>query len=234
MPTAPETRPLILVVEDEAPMRKFLRTFLSSEGYRLAEAGNGQEALSLASQKPPDLVILDLGLPDMDGQEVLQLLREWLRAPIIILSIRDQDTQKIAVLDHGADDYLTKPFSTGELMARLRVAFRHSMRNAGSDSLLYESGDLRVDFSMRRVLVRGTEVHLTPMEYKLLATLIQHSGRVLTHPFLLAEVWGPKGEQKPQVLRVLMAGLRRKIEADPAQPRYLLTEQGVGYRLAAE
>ena len=234
MPTVSESRPLILVVEDEAPMRKFLRTFLSSEGYRLIEAGTGEEALSLASQKPPDLVILDLGLPDMDGQEVLQLLREWLRAPIIILSVRDQDTQKITALDHGADDYLTKPFSTGELMARLRVALRHSARSGGGDSALFELDGLRVDFAARRMLVNGEEAHLTPMEYKLLATLIQFCGRVLTHQFLLAEVWGPKLEHKPQVLRVLMAGLRRKIETDPAQPRYLLTEQGVGYRLAAE
>ena len=216
-------------------MRKFLRTFLSSAGYHLDEAESGQQALSLAAQSPPDLVLLDLGLPDMDGQDVLQLLREWLKAPIIVLSVRSQDAQKIKALDNGADDYLTKPFSTGELLARVRVALRKvAQTSASSDSPSFELGDLRVDFTARQIFVGEKPVHLTRMEYKLLAVLIQNGGRVLTHHFILNEVWGSREKLNPQVLRVLMAGLRRKIEQDPAQPRYLLTEQGVGYRLATD
>jgi two-component system, OmpR family, KDP operon response regulator KdpE len=235
MPSANYTPPLILLIEDEPPMRKLLRAFLSGAGYRTAEATNGHQAIQLAAQRPPDLVILDLGLPDMDGQDVLQQLREWLSAPIIILSVRSQDVQKITALDHGADDYLTKPFSTGELLARIRVALRNAVRREGGlDVPVYESGDLRVDLGARQVFVRDEEVHLTPIEYKLLTTLIQHSGRVLTHQYLFKEVWGPSEEQRTQLLRVFMAGLRRKIEADPAQPKHLLTEQGVGYRLAVD
>src|SRR5262245_15008098 len=189
MPPAAETRPLVLLVEDEAPMRTFLRTYLSSAGYRLNEAASGQEALELAVEKPPDLVILDLGLPDMDGQDVLQLLREWLRAPIIVVSVRNQDAQKVTALDNGADDYPTKPFNTGELMARVRVAFRHAMQGSnGNGSSVFESGGLLVDFAARQVFVQDREVHLTPMEYKLLCTLVQHAGRVLTHQYLLREV----------------------------------------------
>lgn len=228
------TSPLILVVEDELPIRRFLRTALTGENYRLAEAETGQLAIRLAAQQPPDLVILDLGLPDMDGQEVLQQLREWLKAPILILSARDQEKQKVAALDHGADDYLTKPFSTGELLARIRVALRHAAGAHGAeDSAEFSSGDLRVDLAGRRVFVRGSEIHLTPLEYKLLTTLIKHAGKVLTHRFLLKEVWGPHHLQESHYLRVFMASLRRKIEDDPAQPRYLITEQGVGYRFAA-
>jgi two-component system KDP operon response regulator KdpE len=181
------------------------------------------------------VILLDLGLPDMDGQEVLRQLREWLRTPIIILSARDQDVQKIAALDHGADDYLTKPFSTGELLARIRVALRRAAdRKSGAQSPVFESGDLKVDLAARKVFVKESQVHLTPIEYKLLTTLVQHSGGVVTHQFLLKEVWGTKREQNTQHLRVFMASLRRKIEADPAQPRHLLTEQGVGYRLASQ
>jgi two-component system, OmpR family, KDP operon response regulator KdpE len=235
MPGPNYTPPLILLIEDEPPMRKLLRAFLSGAGYRTCEAANGHQAIQLAAQRPPDLVILDLGLPDMDGQDVLQTLREWLSAPIIILSIRSQDVQKITALDHGADDYLTKPFSTGELLARIRVALRNAVRrDGGLDVPIYESGDLRVDLAARQVFVRDEEVHLTPIEYKLLTTLIQHCGRVLTHQYLFKEVWGPREEQRTQLLRVFMAGLRRKIEADPAQPKHLLTEQGVGYRLAVD
>jgi two-component system KDP operon response regulator KdpE len=227
--------PLLLLVEDELPIRRLLRNSLESDGYRLAEAETGQQALRQASQQPPDLVILDLGLPDMDGQEVLRRLREWLLAPIIILSVRDQEQQKISALDGGADDYLTKPFSTGELLARVRVALRHAARvGAERESSTYTSGDLKVDLAARRVFVKDTEVHLTPLEYKLLTTLVQHAGKVLTHRFLLKEVWGPLHLQETHYLRVFMASLRRKIEADPAQPRFLLTEQGIGYRLAGE
>jgi two-component system KDP operon response regulator KdpE len=227
--------PRVLLVEDELPIRKFVGAALAAENYQLDEAGTAQQALQHATQIPPDLVILDLGLPDMDGQQVIQRLREWLSAPIIVLSARDQDQQKIAALDSGADDYLTKPFSTGELLARIRVALRHANRT-GDDAAktTFETGDLKVDFLARRVFVTGAEVHLTPNEYKLLSTLVRHAGKVLTHRQLLKEVWGPDQVQETHYLRVFMANLRRKLEADPARPRYLLTEQGVGYRLASE
>jgi two-component system KDP operon response regulator KdpE len=232
MPTNPA---LILLVEDELPIRRFLRTSLSGEDYRLVEAETGQQALRLAAQQPPDLVILDLGLPDIDGQEVLRKLREWLQAPIIILSARDQENQKVTALDNGADDYLTKPFSTAELLARMRVALRHTARSGSEgDSAGFAVGELRVDLAARRVFVKEKEIHLTPLEYKLLTTLIRHAGKVLTQRHLLKEVWGPHHLQETHYLRVFMASLRRKIEDDPAEPRYLLTEQGVGYRLAAE
>jgi two-component system KDP operon response regulator KdpE len=225
------TKPLVLVVEDEEPIRKFLRTSLSNSGYRVDEAGNGEQAIRLAMQHPPDVVILDLGLPDIDGQQVLRQLREWLHAPIVILSARDQEAQKIAALDNGADDYLTKPFSTGELLARIRVALRHTSPTS-AESRVFECGELRIDLPSRRVFVRGTEVHLTPIEYKLLTTLVVHADKVMTHRQLLKEVWGPQEVQETHYLRVFMAGLRRKIENDPAQPRYLMTDQGVGYRFA--
>jgi len=227
--------PLILLLEDEAPIRRFLRTSFADQEYRLAEAESGAQGLRLAAQQPPDLVILDLGLPDRDGQEVLRQLREWYGGPIIVLSARDQETQKVAALDGGADDYLTKPFSTGELLARIRVALRHAARaGVPQDSAVFTYHDLKIDLAARRVFVKGAEVHLTPIEYKLLTTLVRHAGKVLTHRFLLKEVWGPHHVHESHYLRVFMASLRRKIEADPAQPRYLLTEQGVGYRLHVE
>ncbi len=226
--------PLLLVVEDELPIRRFLRASLGGEGYRLVEAETGKQALRAAAQQPPDLVVLDLGLPDMDGQDVLRQLREWLRAPIIVLSARDQEQQKVAALDGGADDYLTKPFGTGELLARLRVALRHAARAGGEESSKFECGGLAVDLAARQVFAKGEEVRLTPIEYKLLTTLVRHAGKVLTHRFLLKEVWGPQQVHETHYLRVFMAALRRKVEDDPTQPRYLLTEQGVGYRLAAE
>jgi len=228
------TAPLLLIIEDDPPIRALLRTVLAGEGYRLTEADTGERAVRLAAQQPPDLVILDLGLPDIDGQDVLRRLREWLGAPVVVLSARDQEKQKVAALDAGADDYLTKPFGTGELLARIRVALRHANRRPGEpESAVFESGDLRVDLGARRVFARGAEVRLTPLEYKLLATLVRHAGKVLTHRFLLKEVWGP-GHHEPHHLRVFMASLRRKLERDPAQPRHLLTDQGVGYRLTAE
>jgi two-component system KDP operon response regulator KdpE len=226
--------PLILVVEDDPPIRALLRTVLTADGYRLTEADTGERAVRAAAQQPPDLVILDLGLPDIDGQDVLRRLREWLTAPVIVLSARDQEKQKVAALDAGADDYLTKPFGTGELLARIRVALRHTARRGREpETAVFESGDLRVDLAARRVSARGLEVRLTPLEYKLLATLVRHAGKVLTHRFLLNEVWGP-GYHEPHHVRVFMASLRRKIEQDPAQPRHLLTDQGVGYRLAVD
>jgi two-component system KDP operon response regulator KdpE len=229
------TSPLILLVEDEPPLRKFLAASLASAGYRLEEAGTGQDAIQRASQQPPDLVILDLGLPDVDGQQVLGQLREWLAAPIIILSARDQEQQKITALDNGADDYLTKPFSTGELMARVRVALRHAAHPGGDPAVTtFECGELKVDLSARMVSVGGSEVHLTPNEYKLLTALVRYPGKVLTHRHLLNDVWGPQQVRETHYLRVAMANLRRKLEEDPARPRYLLTEQGVGYRLASD
>jgi two-component system KDP operon response regulator KdpE len=227
------TAPLLLLVEDEAPIRRFVRASLVSEGYRVEEADTAKQALRAATQQPPDLVVLDLGLPDGDGLDVLRQLREWSRAPVLILSAREQERQKVAALDAGADDYLTKPFGTGELLARIRVALRHASR-APDESAVFESGDLKVDLANRRVFARGGEVKLTPLEYKLLATLVKHAGKVLTHSFLLKEVWGPQQVRETHYLRVFMASLRRKIEADPARPQHLLTEQGVGYRLSAD
>jgi two-component system KDP operon response regulator KdpE len=226
--------PLILLIEDEVAIRRYLRASLSAENYRLEEVDTGEKALKFAARQPPDLVILDLGLPDLDGQEVLKQLREWLHVPIIVLSARDQEAQKVAALDAGANDYLTKPFGTGELLARIRVALRQAARIVGGPAAgPFVSGDLKVDLEARRVFVKEKEVSLTPLEFKLLSTLVHHAGKALTHKFLLKEVWGPF-QQEPHHLRVFMAGLRRKIEEDSARPRYLLTEQGVGYRLSAE
>ena len=229
------TLPRVLLVDDELPIRKFVGAALTGANYQLDEAGTGEQALRQATQAPPDLVYLDVGLPDMVGQEVIRRLREWLVAPIIVLSARDEDQQKIAALDNGADDYLTKPFSTGELLARVRVALRHANQTGeevGKTS--FEHDDLKVDLAARRVLVSGTEVHLTPLEYKLVTTLVRNAGKVLTHRYLLKEVWGPHQVEETHYLRVFMANLRRKLEPDPARPRYLLTEQGVGYRLASD
>lgn len=228
------TPPLVLIVEDEPQMRRYLHTFLSRYHYRLVEAATGDEALALAAAHPPDLVLLDLGLPDMDGQEVIERLRDWLQAPIIVVSGRHQISQKIMALENGADDYLMKPFSAGELLARIQVAFRHVAQiSANHVSAVFKCGDLMIDRATRRVTVGDTDVRLTPMEYKLLVTMARHAGKVLTHQFLIGELWGQKREQEPQHLRVFMATLRRKIEHEPARPRYLITEQGVGYRMAS-
>jgi two-component system, OmpR family, KDP operon response regulator KdpE len=225
----------ILVVEDDEPIRKFLRNCLSGEGYSVIEAATGAQALRLAGQQPPDVVILDLGLPDQDGQAVLVALRDWFSGPILILSAREQEAQKIQALDAGADDYLSKPFGSGELLARIRAALRRvSSASVNADSTVFATGDLHVDLATRKIVVRGSEVHLTPIEYKLLTTLIRHTGKVLTHRFLLKEVWGPSNADETHYLRVHMAALRRKLERDSANPQFLLTEQGVGYRLALQ
>lgn len=223
----------ILIVEDEQPIRRFLRASLSNEGYRVTEASSGTQGLQMAVAQPPDLVILDLGLPDLDGQDVLQRLREWCTAPIVILSARDQEPQKIKALDHGADDYVTKPFGTGELLARVRTALRHAHRT-GVEETAVSIGDLKVDLAARVVRRRNEIVHLTPIEYKLLVTMLKQAGKVLTHRFLLREVWGPQDSQENHYLRVFVASLRRKLEDDPTRPRYIITEQGVGYRFASE
>ena len=229
----PEGDCLVLVIEDEQPIRRFLRASLMGEGYRVVEANTGEEGLKLAAQQPPDIVVLDLGLPGIDGQEVLRQLRGWLTAPILILSARDQEQQKIEALDSGADDYVTKPFGVGELLARMRNALRHANR-VGSESSEVVIGDLRVDLAARLVFRGAEPVHLTPLEYKLLTTMLKNAGKVLTHRYLLREVWGPQDAQENHYLRVFVANLRRKLEDDPAQPRFILTEQGVGYRFAAE
>lgn len=223
----------ILVIEDEQPIRRFLRAALEDSGYRISEAATGEEGLRAATSHPPDVVLLDLGLPDLDGQQVLKRLREWYASPVIILSARDQEDQKVSALDNGADDYVTKPFNAGELLARLRVALRHAAQTS-SETPTVKIGDLEVDLSARSVQIRNVKLHLTPIEYKLLTTMLKHAGKVLTHRFLLREVWGPQDSHENHYLRVFVAGLRRKIEEDPARPRYILTEQGVGYRFASE
>lgn len=222
----------LLLIEDEAPIRKFLRAALSDADYDLDEAETAAQGLRLAASDPPDAVILDLGLPDLDGLEVLKRLRDWYSAPIIVLSARGQERDKVVALDLGADDYLTKPFGVGELLARIRVALRHASRQARATGSVHEIGDLRVDLEARRVFRGGNEIHLTPIEYRLLITLIKHAGKVLTHRFLLKEVWGPDNVYETHYLRVFMATLRRKIEDDSARPVFLLTEPGVGYRFA--
>lgn len=223
----------VLVIEDERPIRRFLRASLQGAGYRVSEATTGDEGLKLATTQPPDVVILDLGLPDIDGQDVLLRLREWFSAPIIVLSARDQEQQKVRALDQGADDYITKPFGVGELLARLRTALRRQHGLAAETSSLI-AGDLRIDLAARLVFRNDREIHLTPLEYKLLTTMAKQAGKVLTHRFLLREVWGPLDSQENHYLRVFVASLRRKVEDDPARPRHILTEQGVGYRFAAE
>lgn len=222
----------VLLIEDEPQMRRFLRITLQSQGFRLIEAATGQEGLQQAASRNPDVVLLDLGLPDMDGLMVTERLREWTQTPIIVISAREQEQDKVRALDAGADDYLTKPFNAGELLARIRVALRHALRQrSGQNEPVFEHDGLRVDMAQRRVFVRDAEVHLTPIEYKLLSTLIRHAGKVVTHRQLLLEVWGPGQVGEVQYLRVYMTQLRHKIEPDPARPRLLLNEPGVGYRL---
>ncbi|MGH9339486.1 MAG: response regulator [Acidobacteriota bacterium] len=225
-----------MVVEDERPVLNFLKAALASQGYKVIVAETGTEGLSLALNWLPDLLILDLALPDMDGLEIVQRTREWSALPIIILSARGHEKDKVSALDSGADDYLTKPFGVRELLARVRVAIRHRTRimDHQAANSQFRTGGLTVDLAARRVFVEDQEIHLTPIEYRLLATLVHHSGRVLMHRFLLSQVWGPGSVGQTHYLRVFMANLRRKIEADPARPRYLLTEQGVGYRLAED
>ncbi len=220
----------VLVVDDEVQIRRFLKISLEANGYTVYETDTGQDALVKAAQLRPDLVILDIGLPDMSGIEVLSRLREWDSTPVIMLSVRDSDRDKVAALDAGADDYLTKPFSMEELMARMRVAERHARPNPTSE--IFASGDLHVDLSKRIVSVRGEPIKLTPTEYALLRLMIQHAGKVLTHRQILREVWGPEYVNETHYLRVYFAQLRQKIEADPALPQIILTEPGVGYRLA--
>jgi two-component system, OmpR family, KDP operon response regulator KdpE len=226
---------VVLVVEDEPQVMRFLRATLPTQGYRLVEAVTGQQGLVEAATRTPDLILLDLGLPDLDGVEVTRRLRGWSKTPIIVLSARGQESDKIQALDAGADDYLTKPFGMGELLARMRVALRNAARaGEGAAEPVFEVGELRVDLSARRVAVAGREVHLTRTEYNLLATLVKHAGKVVTHRQLLRDVWGPGAAGQSHYLRVYMGQFRHKLESDPARPRYLETETGVGYRLRTD
>jgi two-component system KDP operon response regulator KdpE len=225
-----ESEACVLVVDDDRAIRRFLRTSLTAHGYTVLEAESGQKALQDVAAHRPDVVILDLGLPDLDGVEVTRQLREWSQVPVIILSVREHEADKIAALDAGADDYLTKPFGVGELMARLRVALRHAVSQV-DETAEFTLGHLKVDLTRRIVEVNGEEAQLTPTEYALLRALIKHAGKVLTHHQLLREVWGPGYEQEKHLLRVNVSNLRSKLEAEPARPEYILTEPGVGYRL---
>ncbi len=225
----------VLIIEDEPEIRRFLRTTLPAHGFRLYEAATGKDGLTEAQARNPDLILLDLGLPDLDGGEVIRQIREWTATPIIVLSARDQEQVKVAALDLGADDYVTKPFGVDELLARIRAALRHASRSAGDvGESVFTLGDLKVDLGRRQVFVSAKEIHLTPIEYKLLTTLIRYAGKVMTHRQLLKEVWGPLHVEEGHYLRVYMRQLRNKLEKTPAHPRYLVTELGVGYRLRME
>jgi two-component system KDP operon response regulator KdpE len=221
---------VVLVIEDEAPIRRFLKAALEAEGFKLLEATTGAQAIAMAASHNPDLILLDLGLPDIDGLEVIKRVREWSQTPIIVISARGKDTEKVEGLDAGADDYLSKPFSVEELIARMRVAIRHLTR-LGKNEPIFQSGALRVDLARRMAWRDAQEIHLTPIEFKLLAVLVRHNGRVLTHRQLLKEVWGYATDEQAHYLRNYIHTLRHKLEADPARPRYLRTEPGVGYRL---
>ena len=229
MNETPTIKPTVLVIDDELQIRRLLRVCLDANCYRVLEAPTGQEGLAEAAQHRPDVVVLDLGLPDMDGVMVLKRLREWSKVPVVVLSVRDREEDKVKALDNGADDYLTKPFGTDELLARLRVAMRHGQ--PPSDSAVFRSGRLEVDLTARVVKVEGRDVRLTATEYALLRLLVQHAGKVMTHQQILREVWGPDYVDQTQYLRVYMAHLREKLEAEPSKPSLLLTEPGVGYRL---
>ena len=225
------SKPVILIVDDEAQIRRFLQISLEAHGYRVHEATTAEDGLVQAAMSRPDLVILDLGLPDQDGISVLKRLREWTHIPIIVLSVRNHESDKIDALDAGADDYLSKPFSTGELLARIRVALRHASAHI-QESTEFTTGPVTVDLSSRIVRVRGEVVRLTSTEYSLLRMFVQHAGRVLLHGYLLREIWGPGFVNETQYLRVYIAQLRRKLEDDHTNPRLILTEPGIGYRLA--
>ena len=226
-----DDKELILLIEDEPQMRRFLRITLETHGYRFVEAATGQEGLMQATTRNPDVVLLDLGLPDLDGLEVTRRLREWTQTPIIVISAREQEQDKVRALDAGADDYLTKPFNAEELFARIRVALRHARSGAAQQEPVFILDTLRLDLAKRQVFVSDQEVHLTPIEYKLLTTLVRHAGKVVTHSQLLKEVWGPAHMNEVQYLRVYMTQLRHKLEKDPARPRFLMNEPGIGYRL---
>lgn len=221
----------VLVIEDEPEIRRFLRATLPAHGFRVYEAATARDGLTQAQARNPDLILLDLGLPDIEGTEVIRQVRQWGTTPIIVLSARDREASKVIALDLGADDYLTKPFGVEELLARMRTALRHAIQSADAKESVFAQGDLKIDFGRREIFVAGKEVHLTPIEYKLLTTLARYAGKVVTHRQLLKEVWGPLHVEEEQYLRVYMRQLRNKLEKQPAHPKYLVTELGVGYRL---
>jgi two-component system KDP operon response regulator KdpE len=221
----------ILVIDDEKQIRRMLKAALEGYDYNIAEAASGHDGLNRAAIFHPDLIILDLGLPDMDGVEVIKRLREWTRTPIIILSVREHEDDKVDALDAGADDYVTKPFSMGELLARLRAALRHVAKT--DDEPILTFGELTMDFARRNIMLRGEEIKLTPTEYEILKYLALQAGRVITHRQLLRAIWGPNYQEQTHYLRIYIGQLRRKIETDPSQPAYIITEPGVGYRLVA-
>jgi two-component system KDP operon response regulator KdpE len=226
------SKPVVVVIEDDPPIRRFLRTGLSTHGFVVFEADNGRQGIIEAGVRKPDLIILDLGLPDMEGVEVIRAVREWSAMPIIILSARSAEQSKIEALDAGADDYLTKPFGLGELLARTRVVLRHWFRMPEQNlSEVFTTGNLKVDLLNRWVHIGDQEIHLTPTQYRLLSILVQNAGKVLTHRQILKDVWGPSNTENSHYLRIYMSQLRQKLEVDPTQPKYLLTESGVGYRL---
>jgi two-component system KDP operon response regulator KdpE len=224
-----ENLPRILVIDDEQAIRRFLHTVLSGPDFTLHEAENGHAGLAAAAVFKPDVILLDLGLPDLDGIEIIRRIREWSPVPIIVLSVRDREDDKVGALDAGADDYLTKPFGVGELLARIRAALRRSLQEIPEP--LFSSADLLVDLGGRRVTVNGAEISLTPTEYDILRLLVTHAGKVMTHGQILKQVWGLAYLEQPHVLRVNISNLRRKIEPDPSRPRHIITEPGVGYRL---
>jgi two-component system KDP operon response regulator KdpE len=227
-------KPTILVIEDEPPLQKFLHVTLTSHNYIVIDAATGESGVRHAANDQPDLIILDLGLPDMDGIEVTKQIREWSAIPVIVVSARGKEQDKVAALDAGADDYLTKPFGVQELLARVRVSLRHlAAANQDTGESIFETGELHVDLARRVVMVRGTPVHLTPNEYRLLTVLIKNAGRVMTHRQLLREVWGPGAAEESHYVRVYVNQLRQKIEPNPARPTHILTEAGVGYRFAS-
>ena len=229
-------RDRILIVEDEKSISSFMRTILEANGYDVLQAHSGADAYSMITSHCPDLVLLDLGLPDIDGMSIIPAVREWTQLPIIVVSARTHERDKVEALDLGADDYITKPFGTSELLARIRAAIRHTRTRASVESVanagVYRCGDLTVDYDRRRVTVGGRDIHLTQNEYRIVAMLGRSAGRVLTYDYLLQELWGPTARGDNQILRVNMANIRRKIEENPAEPRYIFTEVGVGYRMA--
>lgn len=231
------SKPLILVVEDDKPIRNFICISLEAQGYKYIETSNGKTAVSLVSSHNPDILVIDLGLPDIDGIEVIKNVRPFTKAAIIVVSARGREREKVEALDSGADDYLTKPFSVAELLARIRVALRHSVQIGTAENAspeMFSVGELKIDFVKRQVTLSEEEIHLTPIEFKLIELMAEYAGKVLTHKFILHEIWGVYSGDDTQSLRVFMANIRRKIEKDPAQPRYIMTEVGVGYRLSDE